>query len=324
MTSNKTVVLIANLGTPDAPTPKAVKNYLAEFLSDRRVIRMSPWLWQPVLHGIILRTRPKRTAAAYQKIWTDQGSPLKTITLQQAQLLNKRMGEDVTVLPMMRYGNPSIKSVLDSIKSQVERLIVLPLYPQYSTTTTASTFDVVGAELKGWESKPQLELIDDYHNNPDYIEALANSVINFRKENGVGEILLFSFHGLPEEYIDDDEPYFDQCVETTRLVVEKLGLDQKQWKLSFHSRVGPKEWLKPYTDDTVRSLAENGSKTIDVICPGFSADCLETLEEIAIENRDFFTESGGDDLRYIPALNNNAEHIEMMAKIVEATLVPKN
>ncbi|MFK8068354.1 MAG: ferrochelatase [Gammaproteobacteria bacterium] len=318
MTANKTVVLLANLGTPDAPTTKAVRKYLAEFLSDRRVIRTTPFIWLPILYGIILPTRPKNSAAAYQKIWTEEGSPLLTITLDQAEALDQRLGEAVTVLPAMRYGNPSIKSVLDKVKNEVEKLIVLPMYPQYSTTTTLSTFDAIENALKGWDKKPQIKRIDDYHNHPDYIDALANSVINFREKNGASELLIFSFHGLPKEYIGDDEPYLDQCKETTRLVAQKLKLEWSEWLLSFHSRVGPKEWLKPYTDETVKSLAESGRiKTIDVICPGFSADCLETLEEIAMENLEFFTESGGEDLRYIPALNASADHIEALAKIVE-------
>ncbi len=320
MTANKTVVLLTNLGTPDAPTIKAVRRYLAEFLSDRRVIKTSPFIWLPILYGIILPTRPKNSAEAYQKIWTEEGSPLLTITLEQAQALDQRLGQEVTVLPAMRYGNPSIKSVLDKVKNQVEKLIVLPMYPQYSTTTTLSTFDAIENALKGWENKPQIENVNDYHNNPEYIGALVNSVINFRKQNGPSELLLFSFHGLPKEYIGDDEPYLDHCRETTRLVVEKLKLDQDEWQLSFHSRVGPKEWLQPYTDETVKALGKNGLKKLDVICPGFSADCLETLEEIAMENLEFFTESGGEKLRYIPALNASADHIEALAKIVEGKL----
>jgi len=317
MTANKTVVLLANLGTPDEPTTSAVRKYLAEFLSDRRVIRTSRWIWLPILHGFILRVRPKKSAEAYKKIWTEEGSPLLTITLKQAEALDERLGDDITVLPAMRYGQPSIKSVLDQIQSGVENLLVLPLYPQYSTTTTASTFDAVTKALKSWKKLPKLKLIEDYYNNTGYIDAIATSVINHRKQHGTGEILLFSYHGLPQEYIDEDEPYQDQCLQTSRLVAEKLGLDQSVWKVSFQSRVGPKEWLTPYTDETVREFAANGMKKIDVICPGFSADCLETLEEIAMQNQHFFIESGGEELRYIPALNDNADHIEALAQLVE-------
>ena len=320
MTANKTVVLLANLGTPDEPTPSAVRKYLAEFLSDRRVIRTSRWIWLPILHGFILRVRPKKSAAAYKKVWTEEGSPLLVNTLKQAKALDARLGDDITVLPGMSYGQPSIKSVLDQIQSEVENLFVLPLYPQYSTTTTASTFDAVAKALKSWQKLPKLKLIGDYYNNAGYINALASSVIDYRQQNGGGEILLFSYHGLPQEYIGKDEPYQDQCLETTRLVAEKLGLDQSEWKVAFQSRVGPKEWLTPYTDETVREFGANGMKKIDVICPGFSADCLETLEEIAMQNQGFFIESGGEELRYIPALNDNADHIEALAKIVEDNL----
>ena len=318
--TNKTVVLLTNLGTPDEPTTSAVRKYLAEFLSDRRVIRTSRWIWLPILHGFILRVRPKKSAAAYKKVWTEEGSPLLVNTLKQAKALDARLGDEITVLPAMSYGQPSIKSVLDQIQSDAENLFVLPLYPQYSTTTTTSTFDAVAKALKNWQKLPKLKLIGDYYNNVGYIDALAASVINYRKQNGTGEILLFSYHGLPQEYIGEDEPYQDQCLETTRLVAEKLGLDQNQWKVSFQSRVGPKEWLTPYTDETVREFGANGMKKIDVICPGFSADCLETLEEIAMQNQGFFIESGGEELRYIPALNDNADHIEALAKIVEDNL----
>ena len=318
--TSKTVVLLANLGTPEEPTASSVRKYLAEFLSDRRVIRTPRWIWRPILHGFILRVRPEKSAEAYKKIWTEEGSPLLTITLKQAKALDERLGNDITVLPAMRYGQPSIKSVLDQVQSEVENLFVLPLYPQYSTTTTASTFDTVAAALISWQKLPKLKLIGDYHNNVRYIDALAASVTNYRKQNGAGEILLFSYHGLPQEYIGEDEPYQDQCLETTRLVVEKLGLDQNEWTVSFQSRVGLKVWLMPYTDETVREFAVNGMKKIDVICPGFSADCLETLEEIAMQNQEFFIESGGEKLRYIPALNDNTDHIEALAKIVEENL----
>ena len=320
MTSNKTIVLLANLGTPDEPTVPAVRKYLAEFLSDRRVIRTSPLIWKPILHGFILRVRPRKSAEAYQKIWTEEGSPLLVNTLKQAKALNDRLGNDVTVLPAMRYGEPSIKSVLESVRHEVENLIVFPLYPQYSTTTTVSTCDAVAKAVKKWDPMPNIRLIGDYYDHAGYIEALANSIINFRQKNGAGEMLLFSYHGLPKEYLGDDEPYQDQCLDTTRLVVEKLGLAEGEWKVSFQSRVGAKEWLTPYTDETVRSLAANGMKKIDVICPGFSADCLETLEEIAMQNQEFFIESGGEALRYIPALNDNTDHIETLAQLIEKTL----
>ncbi len=320
MTANKTVVLLANLGTPGEPTPSAVRKYLAEFLSDRRVIRTSRWIWLPILHGFILRVRPKKSAKAYKKIWTEEGSPLLTITLKQAKALDARLGDEITVLPAMSYGQPSIKSVLDQIQSEVENLIVLPLYPQYSTTTTASTIDAVAKVLKSWSKLPKLKLIGSYYNNADYIDALATSVINYRQQNGTGEILLFSYHGLPQEYIDGDEPYHDQCFKTTELVAEKLRLDQSEWKVAFQSRIGPKEWLTPYTDEVVREFGAKGMKKIDVICPGFAADCLETLEEIAMQNQEFFIESGGEELRYIPALNDNADHIEALAKIVKDNL----
>ncbi len=320
MTANKTVVLLINLGTPEEPTVPAVRRYLAEFLSDRRVIRTSPWIWQPILHGLILRTRPRRSAEAYQKIWTPEGSPLLQFTLKQAEALGQSLGDGITVLAAMRYGQPSVRSVLNDLAGNVEQLVVFPLYPQYSSTTTASTFDAVDAALGQWAQKPELILIKDYHDHPLYIDALVASIRDFRARHGSGETLLFSYHGLPKEYLDEDEPYLQQCLETSRKVAEKLGLDGDSWLVSFQSRVGPKAWLTPYTDETVRALARKGMREIDVVCPGFAADCLETLEEIAMQNRDFFVEAGGESLRYIPALNDRPDHIQALASILHEHL----
>ncbi len=315
-------VLMVNLGTPDAPERAAVRRYLKEFLWDPRVVEMPRPLWWLVLNGIILNTRPGRSARAYRKIWTEQGSPLLTISRRQrdalAELVAERFGSPLPIALGMRYGNPSIRSALEELRdANVRRLLVLPMYPQYSATTTASIFDAVTAELRRWRWLPELRFVNHFHDEPAYIGALAESVRRHRADFGAADRLLMSFHGIPLEYFHKGDPYFCECQKTGRLVAEALGLGPGQWQISFQSRLGPKQWLQPYTDQTLKALAAEGVKSVQVLCPGFSADCLETLEEVAMENRDAFLEAGGERYEYIPCLNDNPEHIAMLANLVD-------
>lgn len=320
-----TGILLTNLGTPDAPTTPAVRRYLKEFLSDPRVVEQPRWLWWLVLNGIILNVRPAKSAHAYQKVWTDAGSPLLSIGLQQQQLLEKavrqRLGEGLHVELAMRYGNPSIQSGLEALREKnCRRILVFPLYPQYSATTTGSTFDAVADVLKTWRRVPELRMLDAYYKHPAYIGALAGSVRDYWAANGEPDRLLMSFHGIPERYFRAGDPYPCHCRKTGRLLREALDLPEERAVLTFQSRFGREPWVQPYTDVTLSEWARDGVGTVDVICPGFPADCLETLEEIAIQNRDLFVGAGGGQLRYIPALNDSAAHIEALAGIVEAQL----
>ena len=317
-----TGILITNLGTPDEATPSAVRRYLSEFLSDPRIVEAPRWIWWFALHGVILRIRPKPVAKNYQKIWTDEGSPLLSISQKQRTLLQDAIAPHfkgkVKVELAMRYGNPSIKNALLNLKDAgAKRILVLPLYPQYSATTTASTFDAIADELKMWRWLPEFRMVQHYHDHELYIQALVNSVTTFQEKNGVPEKLLFSFHGLPQRYLDQGDPYFCECHKTARLVAEKLGLKEEQWILAFQSLFGREEWLKPYAKNTLINWGNEGVKNVQVICPGFSADCLETLEEIKVENRGYFLEAGGKKFDYIPALNDSAEHIGMMGQIIK-------
>ena len=314
-------ILLTNLGTPDAPTKHALRSYLSEFLSDPRVIELPRPVWWLILHGIILRVRPARSAKAYQKIWTENGSPLTVIAQKQVAAIQEKLDASSPGLYCielgMRYGNPSIASALEKLKqANAQRIIVFPLYPQYSAATTASTFDAVTKILNTWRWLPELRMINHYHDNKGYIDALAESINEHWKANNRPEKLLFSFHGIPKAYFDAGDPYYCECHKTARLVSEKLGLNEQDWLLSFQSRFGPKEWLKPYTDITLKEWGKKGIKSVDVICPGFSADCLETLEEINIQNREFFLSSGGEKFSYIPALNNRASHTSALAEII--------
>jgi ferrochelatase len=320
-----TGVLLVNLGTPDAPDRASVRRYLKEFLWDPRVVEMARPVWWLVLNGIILNTRPARSARAYQKVWSEDGSPLLRISYRQrdalAEQLRLRGDGGIPVALGMRYGNPSIPSALDELRDAgARRVLVLPLYPQYSATTTASIFDAVTAELRTWRWLPELRFVNHYHDDPAYIEALAASVKRHRATAGDAERLVMSFHGIPEEYFHKGDPYFCECQKTGRLLAEALGLAKGQWQLTFQSRLGPKQWLQPYTDKTLEALAGDGVKSVQVICPGFSADCLETLEEIAMENRDIFLGAGGERYEYIPCLNDDAQHIAMLAGLVDRHL----
>lgn len=314
-------VLLLNLGTPEAPTVPAVRRYLAQFLWDPRVVEIPRPIWWLILHGVILRVRPARSARAYQAVWTEEGSPLLEISRRQAQglqaLLSAELPGPVRVALGMRYGNPSIPDALEELRSaQVRRLLVLPLYPQYSATTTASTFDAVTRELSRWRWIPELRFVNQYHDEPAYIAALVASIRDHWAVAGVPDRLLFSFHGIPKDYFLSGDPYHCQCHKTARLVSESLGLEPERWSLAFQSRVGTKEWLRPYTDETLKSWGAEGVRSVQVISPGFSADCLETIEEIGVENRDYFLASGGGDYGFIPCLNHRPDHLAMLVGLV--------
>jgi ferrochelatase len=314
-------VLLVNLGTPDAPTPSAVRRYLAEFLWDRRVIEIPRPLWWLILHLVILRVRPRRSAEAYAKVWTEEGSPLLTFARKQRKALERLLGAAVPaplhVALGMRYGKPSVAEALEELRGHgVRRLLVLPLYPQYSATTTASVFDALTEALRNYRWVPELRWIGQYHDEAGYIAALAASVREHWAANGRGEHLLMSFHGVPRRYLLAGDPYHCQCQKTGRLLAEALFLEDGEWSLSFQSRVGREEWLRPYTDEHLAALAAAGTRQVDVICPGFSADCLETLEEIAMQDAEVFIEAGGRELRYIPALNARRDHMNFLTQLV--------
>ena len=314
-------ILLVNLGTPDSPSTRDVRRYLKEFLEDPRVVEMPRWLWWPILNGVILNVRPRRSAEAYRKIWSDEGSPLLVHTLNQARALQERLGDGVKVVPAMRYGSPSIASGLKQLREAgCERILVFPLYPQYSATTTASVFDAVTAELRGWRHIPELRLVNRYHDDEDYLQALAGSVRDYQQEHGRPQKLLFSFHGIPQRYADHGDPYPRQCEETARRLADELGLEADQWRLSYQSRMGREPWLQPYTSATLEELARAGTTHVQVLCPGFSADCLETLEEIAMENRDIFLRHGGKKYEYIPCLNDRPDHVHALAGIAKRHL----
>lgn len=315
-------VLLVNLGTPDAPTAAAVRRYLKQFLSDPRVVELPRLLWWLILNGFILRFRPARSARAYKEIWTEQGSPLLLLSQDiangiQEQLANRLAG-DVHVRLGMSYGQPSMASALDELHAQnARRIIVLPLYPQYSGTTTGSVFDDATGNLSRRRWVPELRFINHYHDSPGYIAALAASIRENRAQHGRGDRLLFSFHGVPRETLDQGDPYHCMCQKTARLVAGALELDAADWLISFQSRVGRAEWLRPYTDETIKELGKQGLRRLDVVCPGFAADCLETLEEIAMQNAELFSESGGGELHYIPCLNAREDHVAFLARLIE-------
>lgn len=316
MKTEKIGVLLANLGTPDEPTTPAVKRYLKQFLSDPRVIDLPKLKWQFILNLFVLPKRSPKVAEAYKGIWTEQGSPLLAISRQQQKSLQTYFhakSKDVVVELGMSYGNPSIESAVANLLAQnVEKIIVLPLYPQYSSSTTASVFDAFARALTQHKKIVPFEFIHSYHNHPLYIQALANSI-----ELADDELLLFSFHGIPQRYETEGDFYPTHCKETAQLVVEKLGLSEKQHFVSFQSRFGDEVWLQPYTDETLEAFPAKGVKKIAVICPGFSADCLETIEEIGEENKENFMHAGGESYRYIDALNANADHIKLLAALIE-------
>ncbi len=315
-------ILMVNLGTPDAPDKTSVRRYLKQFLSDPRVIEKPRWLWWLILNLIILRVRPARTARAYKKVWSDAGSPILLISRLQAAKLQARLNDidrtEVKLELAMRYGQPSIDNGITILqKYGISKLLILPMYPQYCASTTASVFDEVANQLKKRRWIPEARFINHYYNRTDYIRALANSVRRSWAENGRGDILVVSFHGIPKSYISHGDPYLQHCEETTTLLKNSLQLTDEQIKLVFQSRVGTEEWLKPYCDHTLKLLPSQGINNIDIISPAFSADCLETLEELEVENRAYFMEAGGERYQYISALNEGDEHIEVLGNLVE-------
>jgi len=315
-------VLLVNLGTPEKPDAKHIRQFLREFLSDPRVIDLPRPLWSMILNGFILPFRPHKIKHAYQKIWTNSGSPLRYITLEQQAMLKHKLNEfydaQIPVEIGMTYGQPTLREGLLKLRQhQVTKVIILPLYPQYSATTTASIFDKVAELLKKCPCLPEIRMVNHYYANPTYIAAVAQSIQAYQLSHGKPEQLIFSFHGIPQRYANKGDPYPLQCHETARLIAQELNLEQDEWKITFQSRLGRAEWLKPYTDKTLAALAQQGVKNVQVSCPGFAVDCLETLEEIALQNRDTFFTNGGEKYAYIPALNAERSHIELLAQLIQ-------
>ena len=319
MANKKIGVLLTNLGSPAAPTVPAVRKFLKDFLGDKRVVNIPRFVWLPILHGFILPFRPQKSLKAYAKIWNaEKGSPLTYLTRQLTENVAKKLSsENVSVEYAMSYGEPSIPTQLRKFKEQgVTDIIVLPLYPQYSSTTTASVYDSLIKELNAWWHLPNVRFISDYHQNERYIAEVAKSIEAAWREKPKNELLVMSFHGLPEMLTKKGDPYFYQCQKTAALLAAKLGLNENEWRLVFQSRFGKAEWLKPYCVDTLEALPKEGVKTVDLVCPGFAVDCLETLEEIAMENKHIFMEAGGEDYSYIPALNDSAANVEVMLAVL--------
>ena len=320
-TPEKTGILLVNLGTPDAPTPGAVRAYLKEFLSDPRVVEMPRAIWWLILNGIILNTRPKKSAAKYASIWMKEGSPLRVHTEKQTALLQGYLSQH-TKAPFvvdyaMRYGHPSIPSALRKLREQnCQRILVVPMYPQYAASTTATVWDIVFGELQKMRNAPALRTIKNFHDHPGYIKALAGSINDYWMKNGRPEKLLMSFHGLPRYTLDKGDPYHCECHKTGRLLAQELGLKPEQYAVSFQSRLGNAEWLKPYTSDTLKELGKQKVKRLDVVCPGFVADCLETLEEIAQEGKEDFRHAGGGEYHYIPCLNDRNDWLHALTGLV--------
>ncbi len=318
---DKIGVLITNLGTPKAPTKQALKPYLKEFLSDPRVVEFPRFLWWFILNGIILNIRPKRSAAAYQTVWTEQGSPLLLHTKNQCEGIEARIkaeyGDTVIIDYAMRYGEPSIHSAIDNLLNKgARKLFVLPLYPQYCASTTGSTFDALASDFKKRRWLPELRFLNHYCDNEAYIDCLATKIENHWEKHGRAERLVLSYHGIPKRYLMNGDPYHCQCHKTSRLVARKLGLTEHDYVTTFQSRFGREEWLKPYTDETLKSLPKQGVSSIQVCCPGFSSDCLETIEEIGEENKEYFLENGGERFEYIEALNSDPQHLDMLSDLV--------
>ncbi|MSR16383.1 MAG: ferrochelatase [Methylococcaceae bacterium] len=319
MANKKIGVLLVNLGSPASPTVPAVRKFLKDFLGDKRVVNIPRFVWLPILHGFILPFRPKKSLKAYVKIWnTEKGSPLTYLTRQLTENVAARFNsENVLVEYAMSYGEPSIPTQLRKFKEQsVTDVIVLPLYPQYSSTTSASVYDSLIEEFNSLWHFPSFRFVSDYHQNERYIAELAKSVESAWREKPKNELLVMSFHGLPEMLTKKGDPYFYQCQKTAALLAAKLDLKENEWRLVFQSRFGKAEWLKPYCVDMLEALPKEGVKTVDLICPGFAVDCLETLEEIAMENKHIFLEAGGEDYSYIPALNDSAANVEVMLDVL--------
>lgn len=306
-------VLLVNLGTPAAPERGPVARFLREFLSDPRVVDLPRLLWLPLLYGVIVPLRAGRSAAAYREIWMPEGSPLLVYTQRLAARLSELLAGEAAVAVGMRYGEPSIRNELERMRtSGVQDLVIIPLYPQFSYTTTASIYDAVDRALadSGWA--PRVHRVQQYFDHPRWVEAVADSIRAFREAQGAPEKLVFSLHGIPQRYVKQGDPYQDQCEKSAQAVAESLGLDPAEWLLTYQSRVGREPWLQPYTDETMKKLGSSGVRHVQVVCPGFAVDCLETLEEIAMQNRAFFTDAGGGSFHYIPALNDSESHARVM------------
>lgn len=313
--NKKQGVLLVNLGTPDEATAPAVKQFLSQFLHDKRVVDMTRWLWCPILHGVILPIRAPKVAKLYQSVWTEEGSPLMVYSKRQAEKLKQLV--EMPVELGMTYGNPSLQTGVESLLAQgVEEVIVLPLYPQYSGTTTAAVSDGLTKAFKKIPVTPSFQFIRDYHDHPTYIKALAESVKRSWQEKGKGDYLLCSYHGIPKRYADNGDIYPQHCQRTTELLAKELGLTSEQIGMTYQSRFGREEWLQPYTDKTLEVLPTKGIKKLDIMAPAFSVDCLETLEELSEECREIFVEQGGEVFTYIPCLNEDELHIQMMAEII--------
>lgn len=323
--ADKIGILVTNLGTPDEPATPALRRYLAEFLGDPRVVEVPRLIWKCILHGVILRIRPPRSAKAYRGVWTEDGSPLAVHTAAQAKALEAHYGakgDQYEVAYAMRYGNPSISSVLEEmLQKGVRKLVVLPLYPQYSGSTTGSTFDAIAADFCQRRWLPELRFVNQYCDKPAYIKAIAGSIRQYWQSHERPQKLLFSYHGVPLKYLHNGDPYHCQCLKTTRLIAEELGLTDDQFMTTFQSRFGREPWLQPYTDHTLKALAAGGVEHVQVVCPGFPADCLETIEEIGEENRDYFLEAGGKRFEYIPALNSSDGHIAALVSMIDEQLL---
>lgn len=313
----KSGVLLINLGTPQAPSTRAVRDYLAEFLSDRRVVELPAWLWQPLLRLVILPIRARRTAKLYQSIWMDEGSPLAVYTQRVAEKVQANLGDQYQVVLVMRYGQPSIQAGLKQLLAAgVSSITILPLYPQYSAATTASCLDKISQLLQRSRVIPNLRFIASYFDHPLYIQALAHQIKESRIEQGKSNYLLFSFHGLPQRNIELGEPYQQQCFTSARLVAEKLQLSEDEYQVVFQSRFGAAKWLQPYCDDVLQALPARGIRNVTIICPGFAVDCLETLEEISKRYRELFIAAGGENFTYIPALNDSLEQVQLLSSLV--------
>ncbi len=325
-------ILLVNLGTPDKPDSASIRRFLREFLSDPRVVEIPRFVWMMILHLFILPFRPSKLVKNYKSIWTEQGSPLLCIAYKQQYKLEALFNSnkfkdkksenrsDYVFATAMSYGNPSIASALEQFKHQnIEKLLILPLYPQYSGSTTAAIFDQVTCLLQGWRNIPELRMIKDYYNHPLYIKALASSVREANKQQDNSPYhLLMSFHGIPIDYCKKGDPYNDQCQQSAKLLAQALNLKDTQWSISFQSLFGKAEWLKPYTNETLSKMPQQGIDDLNIICPGFSNDCLETLDEIEVENKQIFVDGGGKTYHYIPALNDSSEHITLLSELIKS------
>ncbi len=322
---SRTGILLINLGTPEAPTAKALRPYLKQFLSNSRVIELSPWLWNIVLYGFILNFRPKKSAEKYAQIWMPEGSPLKVHTERQTKLLRTLLEKNLQPAPIVEYamniGNPSISTVLQQMKARgCERILTIPLFPQYASSSTAAAMDGVFDSLKNMRNMPAIRSIKQYHDNPGYIAALAQNITEYWQQHGKPNKLIMSFHGIPRKTLDQGDPYHCSCQKTGRLLAAALELNPDQYQVCFQSRFGAAKWLTPYTSEALEQLGQANTARVDVVCPGFVSDCLETLEEIAIEGKETFVKAGGKDFHYIPCLNERDDWIQTLSDLATANL----